>query len=111
MAADPIKKITLASGKVRYRFVVDVGRNPETGERQQVTRTFDTKTEAKNERARILHERAAGTLVAYPDTAGSMTRPTLGRRRRQRRSWTWRNSAPSFATRRTVARTKTRYER
>ncbi|MDX5565653.1 site-specific integrase [Streptomyces sp. ID05-04B] len=66
--ADPIKKITLASGKVRYRFVVDVGRNPETGDRQQVTRTFDSKAEAKNEYARILHERAAGTLVVPAKT-------------------------------------------
>ncbi|QFQ98588.1 site-specific integrase [Streptomyces phaeolivaceus] len=68
MAADPIKKVTLASGKVRYRFVVDVGRHPETGERQQVTRTFDTKTEAKDEYARIRHERAAGTLVVPAKT-------------------------------------------
>lgn len=66
--ADPIKKVTLASGKVRYRFVVDVGRNPETGERQQVTRTFDTKKEAQNERARIVHEKSAGTLVVPAKT-------------------------------------------
>ncbi|WP_435210757.1 tyrosine-type recombinase/integrase [Streptomyces sp. bgisy034] len=66
--ADPIKKVTLATGKVRYRFVVDVGRHPETGERQQVTRTFDTKTEAKDEYARIRHERAAGTLVVPAKT-------------------------------------------
>ncbi|MDN3023814.1 site-specific integrase [Streptomyces sp. S.PB5] len=61
--ADPIKKITLASGKVRYRFVIDVGLNPDTGKRKQVTGTFDTVTEAKNEYARLRHERAAGTLV------------------------------------------------
>ena len=31
--ADTIRKITLAGGKVRYRFVVDVGRDGEWGER------------------------------------------------------------------------------
>ena len=33
--ADPIKKITLKDGTVRYRFVVDIGRDPETGSRQR----------------------------------------------------------------------------
>lgn len=66
--ADPIKKVVLAGGKVRYRFVVDVGRHPETGERQQVTRTFDTKKEAQTERARIVHEKSAGTLVVPAKT-------------------------------------------
>ncbi|MFE5397445.1 tyrosine recombinase XerC [Streptomyces sp. NPDC056568] len=57
-----IKKITLRSGKTRYRTVVDAGRD-ETGKRVQITITRDTKTEVKDERARIEHQRSAGTLV------------------------------------------------
>lgn len=60
--ADPIKKITLKSGKVRYRTVVDAGRD-ENGTRVQITITRDTKTEVKAERGRIQHERSAGTLI------------------------------------------------
>ncbi|WP_405645906.1 tyrosine-type recombinase/integrase [Streptomyces sp. NBC_00019] len=83
--ADPIKKITLRGGKVRYRFVVDVGQepkrdkttgavilNPETGEpvmrRKQLTVTKDTKTEAVNEYARIQHQKATGTFIAPAKT-------------------------------------------
>ncbi|MFH9038960.1 tyrosine recombinase XerC [Streptomyces sp. NPDC017966] len=57
-----IKKITLRNGKTRYRAVVDAGRD-ENGKRVQITITKDTKTEVKNERSRIEHQRAAGTLV------------------------------------------------
>ncbi|WP_217169616.1 tyrosine recombinase XerC [Streptomyces sp. AC512_CC834] len=57
-----IKKVTLRNGKTRYRTVVDAGRD-ETGKRVQVTITKDTKTEVKNERARIQHQRSAGTLI------------------------------------------------
>lgn len=59
---DPIKRVELKDGTVRWRTVVDVGLTPE-GKRRQVTITRDTKTDAKNERARILHQRTAGTLV------------------------------------------------
>ncbi|XUZ24704.1 tyrosine-type recombinase/integrase [Streptomyces sp. RMIT01] len=58
-----IKKVT-ARGKTRYRFVVDVGVNPATGKRRQLTVTKDTLTEAKNEMARIQHQQATGTFVA-----------------------------------------------
>ncbi|MEU5872483.1 tyrosine-type recombinase/integrase [Glycomyces sp. NPDC047369] len=61
--ADPIKRIELRGGAVRYRFVVDIGRDPETGKRKQLTQTFDTKKEAKAEYARISHERDRGTYV------------------------------------------------
>ncbi|MGV9242199.1 tyrosine-type recombinase/integrase [Streptomyces sp. NPDC003710] len=60
--ADPIKKITLQNGKVRYRTVVDVGRDAD-GKRKQLTITKDTRKEVVDERARILHQRSAGTLV------------------------------------------------
>ncbi|MFI7148410.1 tyrosine-type recombinase/integrase [Nonomuraea sp. NPDC050022] len=58
-----IKMITLKDGTTRYRFVVDIGRD-ENGKRQQLTVTTDTKTQAKNELARITHQRNTGTLVA-----------------------------------------------
>lgn len=61
--ADPIKKIELKDGTTRYRFVIDIGRDPETGKRKQVTHTFDTKREAKSEYARIKHECDRGTYV------------------------------------------------
>jgi integrase len=62
--ADPIKKITLQNGKVRYRFVVDIGRDPQTGRRRQLTVTKDTLKEARAELARIRHQRDAGTYIA-----------------------------------------------
>ena len=39
---EPINKITLKDGSVRYRLVVDIGRD-ENGRRKQLTRTFDTR--------------------------------------------------------------------
>lgn len=60
---DPIKRIELKDGTVRYRFVVDVGRDPVTGKRKQETHTYDTKKEAKAEHARIKHETDRGTYV------------------------------------------------
>jgi hypothetical protein len=59
---DPIRKIELADGRVRYRFVIDVGRKPD-GKRDQRTFTFDTLKEARAERARIIHETRQGTYV------------------------------------------------
>ncbi|MFE9065043.1 tyrosine recombinase XerC [Streptomyces violaceusniger] len=60
--AEP-KRIVLSSGKVRYRLMVDAGRD-ENGKRIQVTVTRDTATACRNERDRILHQRAAGTFIA-----------------------------------------------
>ncbi|MFF0184903.1 tyrosine recombinase XerC [Streptomyces sp. NPDC005244] len=60
--ADPVRKVTLASGKVRYRTVVDAGRD-ERGRRIQITITKDTRKEVLAERGRIQHERSAGTLI------------------------------------------------
>lgn len=59
--AEP-KRIVLSSGKVRYRLMVDAGRD-ENGKRIQVTVTRDTARECREERDRILHQRAAGTLI------------------------------------------------
>lgn len=61
--ADPIKRVELKDGTVRYRFVIDVGRDPVTNKRKQETHTFDTKREAREEYARIKHETDRGTYV------------------------------------------------
>ncbi|MFF3377187.1 tyrosine recombinase XerC [Streptomyces sp. NPDC002680] len=60
--AEP-KRIVLQSGKVRYRLMVEAGRD-ESGNRVQLTVTRDTARECREERDRILHERAAGTFIA-----------------------------------------------
>ena len=46
---DPIKKIELKDGTTRYRFVIDIGRDPATGKRRQLTKTYGTKKEARAE--------------------------------------------------------------
>ncbi|EOD65615.1 site-specific integrase [Amycolatopsis vancoresmycina] len=66
MAQPTIKKIT-ARGKTRYQFVVDVGMNPATGKRRQVTRTFDKKTGkggAEEALSKILDEVRRGVYAA-----------------------------------------------
>ncbi|WP_435272191.1 tyrosine-type recombinase/integrase [Streptomyces parvulus] len=57
-----IKEVRLKNGTVRWRFVIDAGRDAD-GKRKQVTVTCDTKTEAKNEYARLRHERRTGQLI------------------------------------------------
>lgn len=59
---DPIKKVRLASGEIRYRFVIDVGKHP-NGKRRQITVTRDDEDEARAEYGRILTEKASGTLI------------------------------------------------
>lgn len=62
--SDPIRKIELKDGRVRYRFVVDIGRDPaDDNKRKQLTKTFGTLREAKAERARIISESSQGTFV------------------------------------------------
>jgi len=59
---EPIRKIELKGGAVRYRLVVDIGRD-ENGKRQQITRTFDKLKDARAELSRIRHETDQGTYV------------------------------------------------
>jgi integrase len=59
---DPIRKIELSDGRLRYRFVVDVGRRTDGG-RDQRTYTFDSLKEARIERARIISEHHQGVYV------------------------------------------------
>lgn len=65
--ADPYKRIVLKDGTIRWRTVVDIGLDA-NGKRKQLTITRDTKTELKNERARIISQRSAGTFVAPSKT-------------------------------------------
>lgn len=61
---DPIRKLAPNSkGRVRYRFVVDVGFDPTTGKRKQLMRTFSTLKEARAEYVRLTSQRTEGTLV------------------------------------------------
>lgn len=59
---EPIRKITLRDGSVRYRLVIDIGVD-ENGKRQQLTRTYDTMKEARAELSRIRHEVGKGSYV------------------------------------------------
>jgi integrase len=59
---EPIRKITLTDGSVRYRLVVDVGHD-EHGRRKQITRTYDKLKEARAELSRVRHQTAEGTYV------------------------------------------------
>ncbi|WP_149830085.1 tyrosine-type recombinase/integrase [Streptomyces tailanensis] len=60
---DPIKKLVLQDGTVRYRFVTD-GPRKANGKRRQVTKTFATRKEARDELARIRHQSKTGEYVA-----------------------------------------------
>ncbi|MDQ1031213.1 hypothetical protein QF035_008795 [Streptomyces umbrinus] len=55
-----IKKVTLQSGKVRYRAVVGMSYEAE-GKRKQHIVTMDTTKEARDEIARIRNQRATGS--------------------------------------------------
>jgi integrase len=59
---EPIKKVTLKNGKIRWRFVIDVGVKSD-GKRDQKTFTFDTLTDARKKRAEILTDVTRGTYV------------------------------------------------
>jgi hypothetical protein len=59
---EPIKKIRLKDGTIRYRLVVDIG-SDENGRRKQLTRTFDTRRDAREELSRVRHETNLGTYV------------------------------------------------
>ena len=72
--SDPIKRVELADGRTRYRFVVDVGDEAGMVKRDQRTFTHDTLTRGS----------------APSGLASSTSRrraPTSGRRRRPWRAW------------------------
>ena len=59
---EPIRKVVLADGRIRYRLIVDTGRD-HTGKRQQYCQTFDKMKDAREELSRIRHELTTGTYV------------------------------------------------
>lgn len=63
MAKEPIRPIVLADGTKRYRLVVDIGTDPVTKKRKQLTATFDRLKDARDELSRIRHERNTGSFV------------------------------------------------
>lgn len=65
---EPIRKIELAGGRVRYRVVVDVGLDPATGKRRQVTSTHDTLKAARAWLAQTRTDATKGTFVARERT-------------------------------------------
>ena len=59
---EPIRKLKMADGSVRYRLVVDIGHGPDR-KRKQLTRTFDKLKDARTELSKIRHQTADGTYV------------------------------------------------
>lgn len=62
--AEPIREITLASGRVRYLATLDVGKDPATGKRLQRKQKFDT---LKAARAWLAETRTAVMRGTYAD--------------------------------------------
>lgn len=61
---EPIEKITLKSGGIRYELVVDLPPDPkQPGKRNQIRRRFKQYKEARAELSRIRHETNTSTLV------------------------------------------------
>jgi hypothetical protein len=52
-----VKRVELADGSIRYRYVIDIGRDPFTGKRRQRTFTFDDEAEAEADYRRRREER------------------------------------------------------
>lgn len=62
MASPKIRTIRVGD-RTRYRFVVDIGIDPQTGKRRQLTKTFDGKREAERALAKILTDVHQGTFA------------------------------------------------
>lgn len=62
--ADPKIKRIQVGDRTRYRFVVDISRDPKTGKRKQLTRTHNRLKDAQADLAKILHEVNRNTYAA-----------------------------------------------
>jgi len=62
-----INKISLASGKIRYELIVDVGKHPTSGKRAQFRKRYKTEDEAKAKLAELGHEVDKGVYVPQSD--------------------------------------------
>jgi hypothetical protein len=58
-----IDTITTADGSKRYRFTIDIGRDPTTGKRRQRRHTYDRMKTARAELARLTGDVHAGTYT------------------------------------------------
>jgi integrase len=96
MAAPKIRPVTVGS-RARYRFVVDIGSDPVTGKRKQLTRTYDRKKDAERELARILSEVDRGAF-AVPSrlTVGEYLSDWLRSATREKEAATARNYADAL---------------
>jgi integrase len=93
---EPIRKIKLRNGTVRYRLVVDTGYD-ENGKRKQITRTYDKLKDARVELSRIRHETGLGTYVQpTAETVNSYLDEYLKGATRGRRASTARNYRDAF---------------
>ena len=93
---EPIRKVTLKDGTVRYRLVVDIGTD-EHGKRKQITRTFDKLKEARAELSRVRHETGQGTYVKpSKETVNAYLDGYLKGATRGRRASTTRNYQDAF---------------
>lgn len=63
MAKEPIRPVTLADGTKRWRLVVDIGKDPVTNRRRQLTSTWGTQKAARAELNRIRHESNTGAYI------------------------------------------------
>ena len=93
---EPIRKVTLKDGTVRYRLVMDIGTD-EHGKRKQITRTFDKLKEARAELSRVRHETGQGTYVKpSKETVNAYLDGYLKGATRGRRASTTRNYRDAF---------------
>ena len=63
MAQPKIKKIQVGE-RTRYRWVIDIGNDPKTGKRKQLTKTFDKRKDAEAELTKVLNKVGNGTFSA-----------------------------------------------
>jgi Arm DNA-binding domain len=75
---DGIRTVALADGSKRYEIVVDAGRDPKTGRRQQTRRRYKLLREAKAELARIGHQTRTGEFVGAGSRAPAWARAASG---------------------------------
>ena len=98
---DPIKRVELPSGAIRYRFTVDVGLKVKTDKdgrpvlkdgkpvmvRDQRTHSFERRKDAVEKRASLLADKARGNIVAASKkTLGQFLTEWLAGRRLKRRT-------------------------
>ena len=59
-----VQKVRLADSSTRWRVRVYIGRDPKSGKRKYVTRTFDRKKDADAEATRLERQKDLGALTA-----------------------------------------------